>query len=63
MLHPRYHPKIIGHLKNEEKNKCVYTINHNEKKMKVKNRLHKYDIIDLGLDMGTNMINIRSVSV
>ena len=33
ILHPHYHPNIIGHtLKNKQENKCVYihTINHNE---------------------------------
>ena len=33
ILHPRYHPKMAGHiLKNKQKNKCVYThtINHHE---------------------------------
>ena len=33
ILHPRYHPKIIGHiLKKKQKNKCacIHTINHNE---------------------------------
>ena len=32
ILHPRYHPKIIGHiLKNEQKNKCAcfHEINEN----------------------------------
>ena len=32
-------------------------------KMKMKNRLHRYDKIDLGLDMGTNIENIKIVSV
>ena len=32
-------------------------------KMKMKNRLHRYDKIDLGLDMGTNIVNIKIVSV
>ena len=31
--------------------------------MKMKNRLHRYDKIDLGLDMGTNIVNIKIVSV
>ena len=33
ILHPHYHPKIIGHiLKNKQNNKyvCIHTINHNE---------------------------------
>ena len=31
--------------------------------MKNKARSHRYDIIDLGLDMYTNIVNIKSVSV
>ena len=44
ILHPRYYPKIIGHiLKNKQKNNCVciYTINHNENEKKDHN---KYNI-------------------
>ena len=29
----------------------------------MKNRLHKYGIIDLGLEMGINILNINYVSV
>ena len=49
-LHPRYHPKIIGHtLKNTQKNKCVCiheTIRLIIMKMKIKmkNRSHRFDI-------------------
>ena len=32
-------------------------------KIKMKNRWHKYDIIDQGLDTDTNIVNIKSVSV
>ena len=32
-------------------------------KMKLKNRSHRFDIINLGLDMDTNTLNIRTVSV
>ena len=50
ILHPCYHPKIIGHiLKNKQKNKRVYI--HEiiqliimKMKMKMKNRSHRYDI-------------------
>ena len=46
ILHPRYHPKIIGHiLKNKQKNKCVCI--HNiirsitmKMKIKINNRSH-----------------------
>ena len=47
ILHPRYHPKIIGHiLKNKQKNKCV-CIHEIMRliimKMKMKKRSHRYD--------------------
>ena len=50
ILHPRYHPKIIGHiLKNKQKNKCVCI--HEimwliimKMKMKMKYRSHRYGI-------------------
>ena len=32
-------------------------------KMKMKNGSHRYDIIDLGLGKGTNIVNIKSVTV
>ena len=50
ILHPRYHPKIIGHiLKNKQKNKCVciheiIRLIIMKMKMKMKNRSHRYDI-------------------
>ena len=59
ILHPRYHPKIIGHiLKNRQKKEClcIRAINHNEIKMKMKNRSHRND---LGLDMNTNIVNVK----
>ena len=52
ILHPRYHPKIIGHiphiLKNKQKNKrvCIYEITQliiMKMNMKMKNRSHKYN--------------------
>ena len=50
ILHPRYHPKIMGHiLKNKQKNKFVYI--HDiirliimKMKMKMRNRSHRRDI-------------------
>ena len=39
-----------------------YTINHNENEDEIEKRSHKYDI-DLGLEMDTNIVNIRNVSV
>ena len=68
ILHPRYHPKIIGHaLKNRQKIKCVFigeTIQLIKMimKMKMKNRSHRYDV-GLGLDMGTNIENITIMLV
>ena len=50
ILHPRYHPKIIGHiLKNKQKNKCVciheiIRLIITELKTKKKNRSHRHDI-------------------
>ena len=39
-------------------------INDNKVRLKMKNRLHRYDInIDLGLDMDTNILNINCVAV
>ena len=32
-------------------------------KMKTKNRSYAYDIKDLGLNMDTNIVNIKSVSL
>ena len=49
-LHPRYHPKMIGHfLKNKQKNKwvCIHETVRliiKKMKMKMKNRSHRYDI-------------------
>ena len=40
ILHPRYHPKMIGHIsEKKQKNKCVciHTINHNENENKHEN--------------------------
>ena len=69
VLFPRYHLKTIAHiLKNKRKSKRVFT--HEiarliiiKMKMKMKNRSHRYDIIDLGLDMDNNIVNLKSVSV
>ena len=50
ILHPRYHPKIIGDvLKNKQKKKCVciheiIRLIIMKMKIKVKNRSHSYDI-------------------
>ena len=50
ILHPRYHPKIIGHiLKNKQRNKCVciheiIQLIIMKMKMKMKNGSHRYDI-------------------
>ena len=58
ILYPYYHPKIIGHtLKNKQKNlyECIHDI-----KIKMENRSHRSDIIDLSLDMDTSIVNIKS---
>ena len=50
ILHPRYHPKIVGHiLKNKQKSKwvCIHEIMRliiMKMTMKTKNRSHRYDI-------------------
>ena len=50
VLHPRYHPKIIGHiLKNMQKNKCICVheiirLTIMKMKIKMKNRSHRHDI-------------------
>ena len=50
ILHPRYYPKIIGHiLNNKQKNMCVcmhkiLMINHNENIDENKKRSYRYDI-------------------
>ena len=50
ILHPRYHPKIIGHnVKNRQKSKRVFIHEITrliimKTKMKMKNRPHRYDI-------------------
>ena len=50
ILHPRYHPKAIGHiLKNKHNNKyvCIHEIIRSiimKMKMKMENRSHRYDI-------------------
>ena len=50
ILHPRYHPKVIGHtLENKQKNKCaciheIIQLIIMKMKMKKKNRSHRYDI-------------------
>ena len=65
-LHSRYELKVIGHiLKNVQSGKCVcfneiISLIRMEMKMKIKKLSHRYDIkIDLGLDMDTNIVNIK----
>ena len=66
ILHPLYHPKIIGHiLKNKEKNKCdfihqIMSLIIVKMKMKMKNRSHRYDI---NIHTSRHKINKKSVSV
>ena len=50
ILHPRYHPEIIGHiLENKQKNMCVciheiMRLNIMKMKVKTKNKSYRYDI-------------------
>ena len=56
ILHPRYQPKIVGHiLIFKQKNNCVcihdiMRLTVMKMKMKVKNKSHRYDIIDVSLE-------------
>ena len=65
-----YQPRIITHiLKNKQKNKCVcihkiIRLIIMKMKMKKERRSHRYDINrPSSLDMDTNIVNIKSVSV
>ena len=64
-----FEPQKIGHiLKNKQKFKCVYIHEIRrliimKMKMKMKYRSHRYDIIDLGLHMNTNLVNVKSVAL
>ena len=66
ILHPRYYSNVGHILKNKQKNKCVY-IHQIIRLIVMKNRSHIHDINlgtrkkDLGLDMDTNIVNIRNV--
>ena len=62
--------KIIGHIQeNKQKSKCIVIIcNHEILRliiMKIKMKIKKHDIgmtqIDLGLDMDTDIIDVKSV--
>ena len=69
ILHPHYHPKIIGHtLKNTQKNKrvCVHGIIlliTMKTKTKMKNRSHRYDISRPRSKQETITINIKCLSM
>ena len=66
ILHPRYHPKIIGHiLKNKKKYQFVFLdeiiwVIIMKMKMKMKNRSHIYNI---NSPRSRHIVNKRSVSV
>ena len=68
IFRPRYHPKIVGHtLKNKQKiSVCIHKIIQliiMPRKVKIKDRSHRYDITNFGVDLDTNTVNIKSVSV
>ena len=69
IFHPRYSPRTIEHiLKSNQKNKCVSIQEIRQliimkMKVKMKNRLIGTTQIDLGIDMGSNMVNINSVAL
>ena len=61
-LHPRYRPKITGHiLKNKQNNKCVciHTINLNENEDEMENKEHRYDKNRPRSKYGQNIVNIK----
>ena len=64
-LHPRYHPKVIGHIKNNvHKYKCgcfneIMSLITMKMKMKIKKTSQRY--IDPGLDINANILNIKCV--
>ena len=68
ILHPRYHPKITGHIIRKYANEQVcllsldYMLNHNENENENEKNSHRYDI-DTGLGNDTNIINAKSSSV
>ena len=61
ILHQRYHPEVIGHiLKNKQKNKYFFIQEIIQSiimkmMMKMKNRSHRYDIVDLHLYIEANI--------
>ena len=60
----RYHPKIVGHtLKNKQKISVCIQLIIMPRKVKIKDRSHRYEITNFGLDLDTNTVNIKSVSV
>ena len=69
IIHPRYQPRITGHvLKNNQKNKCIciheiIRLIIMKMKMKMKKKFHvNTTSIDVDRNMDTNIVNIKSVS-
>ena len=70
ILHPHYHPKIIEYILENPKRASVSVFHEIIRliimkiKMKMKNTSHRYDINrPRSGDMGTNVVNIRAVSL
>ena len=69
ILRPRYHSKIRGNiLKNKQKHTCVcfdeiIRLIIIKKKLNIKKRSHKYEQVDQGRGMNTNIVNIKRASV
>ena len=69
ILHPRYNPKIIGHiLKKSQKNKyiCIHEtmwLIIMKIKIKMKNRSHRYDISNLALGKDKIIVNVKCLSM
>ena len=63
ILHPRYHAKIIGYTLKISKRACNHDKNEDENENRKIDHHKDMKKIDLSLDMDTNIVNIKSVSV
>ena len=62
ILHPLYHPKIIGYILKKSKRRVAFVFLRlilMKMKMEMKNRSHRYNI-GIGLGIGMNIVNIKS---
>ena len=63
ILHPHYHAKIIGYTLKISKRACNHDKNEDENENRKIDHHKDRKKIDLSLDMDTNIVNIKSVSV